>query len=136
MSRRPIGPGPPPGVRPPRPLDGVGRLARALLAQGPRQAAVAAATHLRGQRDVRFIPLLHVAGMGGTGAAANPVRDAAAHIGETLGVELTWPALLPAFVLLAALRVGRGVAARDARGRDATRIRRPTTRTPVLDSAN
>ena len=54
-----------------------------------------------------LIPLLYAAGLeGAPNGGANPIRDALARGAESLGVELTLPVLLGAFVLLAALRSG------------------------------
>lgn len=97
----------PPRDRGPRPLDGAAGLARALLAGQPRRAALVAALLLVSAVTETFsialiIPLLHVAGLGD--GTTSPVRDAVAGAAETLGVELTLPLLLAAFVLLAALR--------------------------------
>ena len=95
--------------RPPLPLAGAGRLACALLAHSPRRAALVAALLLVSAVTDTFsialiIPLLHLAGLDGGDGAASPVRDAVARAAEALGVELTWPLLLGAFVVLAALR--------------------------------
>ncbi|MCY4598788.1 MAG: ABC transporter ATP-binding protein, partial [Acidobacteria bacterium] len=115
MNARPDGAGPRPGGRAPagrargRPLDGAGGLARALLAQQPRRAAVAlvllfvsAATGAFG--IALILPLLYLAGLGGADGAASGGRDAVDRAAGALGVELTLPALLTAFVLLVALR--------------------------------
>ena len=109
MKSPPPGVGLPPGGRTRRPLDGVGRLARALLAHQPRRAALAVALLLVSAVSETFgialiIPLLHLTGLGGEGGAESPVRDAAARAAGALGVELALQTLLAAFVLLAALR--------------------------------
>lgn len=92
-----------------RPLDGAGRLARALLAEQPRGAALAVAllfvsavTETLGIGLI--IPLLYLVGLGEAEGAASGVRDAVERAAGALGVELTLPTVLIAFVLLAALR--------------------------------
>lgn len=77
-----------------------------------RRAALAAGLLLTAAVTETFglallIPLLYAAGLdGGADGAAGPVRVALARVAEALGVELTLPLLLGAFVLLAGLRSG------------------------------
>ena len=109
MNASQTGERPPPRGRTPRPLEGAGRLARALLAHRPRRSALAIALLLVSAVTETFgialiIPLLYLAGMGGAEGTASPVRAAAARLAEALGVGLSLPTLLAAFVLLAALR--------------------------------
>ena len=87
-------------------FDGAGRLACALLAHAPRRSLLAIALLLASALTETFgiallIPLLHVAGVGGGGS---PIHDAAERVAEALGIPLTLPVLLGAFVLLVAVR--------------------------------
>ena len=99
-------------VRGARAFDGAGGLARALCADAPGRSLLAAVFLLVGAVTETFgiallIPLLYAAGLeGAPNGGANPIRDALARGAESLGVELTLPVLLGAFVLLAALRSG------------------------------
>ena len=93
--------------RPPRSLEGATGLARALLADRPGRSAIVAALLLVSVVTDTFsialiIPLLYLAGL--DEGAASPVRDAVARAAGALGIELTLPLLLGAFVLLAVLR--------------------------------
>ena len=99
-------------VRGARAFEGAGGLARALCADAPGRSLLAAVFLLVGAVTETFgiallIPLLYAAGLeGAPNGGANPIRDALARGAESLGVELTLPVLLGAFVLLAALRSG------------------------------
>ena len=109
MNASGAGTGPTRPSRAPRSLDGAGRLARALLADQPRRSVLAAALLLASAVTETFgialiIPFLHLAGLDGADGAASPISDAVAGAAEALGVDLTWPVVLGAFVLLVALR--------------------------------
>lgn len=92
-------------------MDGVAGLARALLAGQPLRSGVVALLLLVSAVTETFsvaliIPLLHLAGLGHGGPS--PVRDAVDGAAEALGLGLTGPVLLGAFVLLVALRSATG----------------------------
>ena len=99
-------------VRGARALEGAGGLARALCADAPGRSLLAAVLLLVAAVTEAFgiallIPLLYAAGLeGAPDGGPSPIRDALARGAEALGVELTLPLLLGAFVLLAALRSG------------------------------
>ncbi len=88
---------------------GGGSLARALFLGAPRRSLVVAGLLLvSGVTDAfgiaLLIPFLSVAGLGAAEAGASPVRDFLAAGAAALGVTLTLPVLLCAFVLLVAVR--------------------------------
>ena len=92
-----------------RAFSGVGQLAHALLAHAPRRAMLVAALLLASVVTETFglallVPLLAVAGPGGTGDGASPIRQFLETGAAAFGVTLTLPVLLVAFVLLAAVR--------------------------------
>ena len=99
-------------VRGARAFEGAGGLARALCADAPGRSLLAVVLLLVAAVTETFgiallIPLLYAAGLAGApNGGESPVRDALARGAEALGVELTLPVLLGAFVLLAALRSG------------------------------
>ena len=99
-------------VRGARAFEGAGGLARALCADAPGRSLLAVVLLLVAAVTETFgiallIPLLYAAGLAGApNGGASPVRDALARGAEALGVDLTLPVLLGAFVLLAALRSG------------------------------
>ena len=77
-----------------RPLEGAGRLARALLADQPRRSGLAAVLLLASAATETFsialiIPFLHLAGLSGADGVASPVRDAVAGAAAALGVDPT-----------------------------------------------
>lgn len=84
-------------------------LARQLLAEAPRRSALATgllliATVTEALGVVTIVPLLHVAGIGGERPAPGPLGAAVGRAAETLGVELTLPLVLGAFLALGATR--------------------------------
>lgn len=93
-----------------RTFDGGAQLAGALLAHAPRRAALAVGLLLGAAVTETFgiallIPLLYAAGLdGGPDQAESPVRAALARAAETLGIELTLPLLLGAFLVLVGVR--------------------------------
>ena len=88
-------------------------LARKLVAEAPRRSAlvlllllVATATEALGL--VTIVPLLHVAGFGGELAAQGSLGAAVGRAADGLGVELTLPLVLGAFLVLGAARSAAG----------------------------
>ena len=90
-------------------FDGAGTLARALLAHTPRRSVLAVGLLLASAVTETFgiamlLPLLHVAGLGGAEGGTSAIRRALESGAAALGISLTLPVLLGAFVLLAAVR--------------------------------
>ena len=84
-------------------------LVRRLMAEAPRRSAlvlllllIATATEALGV--VTIVPLLHVAGFGGELAARGSLGAAVGRAADALGVELTLPLVLGAFLVLGVAR--------------------------------
>ena len=95
-----------------RAFEGAGRLAHALVGAAPRRSLLAVGLLFAAVVTETFgiallIPLLSAVGVGGApDSGAGSMGDAFRRGAEALGVELTLPVLLGAFVALAALRSG------------------------------
>ena len=86
-----------------------GRLARALIAYAPRKSVLALLLLLAAGVTEAFgllmiIPLLHVVGFAARPGGESPVAEAVARAADAAGVELTLPAMLAVFLILAAVR--------------------------------
>ena len=86
-----------------------GRLARALIAYAPRKSVLALLLLLVAGVTEAFgllmiIPLLHVVGFAARPGEESPVAAAVARAADAAGVELTLPAVLAVFLILAAVR--------------------------------
>ena len=80
-----------------------------MLAHAPRRAVLVAALLLASAvtEDIRLallVPLLAIAGPGGTGDGASPIRQFLETGAAAFGATLTLPVLLGTFVLLAAVQ--------------------------------
>ena len=109
--RRPEPPGPRPGrsSRSPAIFAEAGRLARALIVYAPRKSVLALLLLLAAGVTEAFgllmiIPLLHVVGFAARPGEESPVAEAVARAADAAGVELTLPAVLAVFLILAAVR--------------------------------
>ena len=86
-----------------------GRLARALIVYAPRKSVLALLLLLAAGVTEAFgllmiIPLLHVVGFAARPGEESPVAEAVARAADAAGVELTLPAVLAVFLILAAVR--------------------------------
>ena len=86
-----------------------GRLAHALIAYAPRKSVLALLLLLAAGVTEAFgllmiIPLLHVVGFAARPGEESPVAEAVARAADAAGVELTLPAMLAVFLILAAVR--------------------------------
>ena len=86
-----------------------GRLARALIAYAPRKSVLALLLLLVAGVTEAFgllmiIPLLHVVGFAARPGEESPVAAVVARAADAAGVELTLPAVLAVFLILAAVR--------------------------------
>ena len=86
-----------------------GGLARALIAYAPRKSVLALLLLLAAGVTEAFgllmiIPLLHVVGFAARPGEESPVAEAVARAADAAGVELTLPAVLAVFLILAAVR--------------------------------
>ena len=86
-----------------------GQLARALIAYAPRKIPLVLLLLLATAVTEAFgflmlIPLLHVIGLSTRPGAASPVAEAVARTADAAGIELTLPAVLAMFMLIAAVR--------------------------------
>ena len=109
--RRPEPSGPRPGrsSRSPALFAEAGGLARALIAYAPRKSVLALLLLLAAGVTEAFgllmiIPLLHVVGFAARPGEESPVAEAVARAADAAGVELTLPAVLAVFLILAAVR--------------------------------
>ena len=90
-------------------LRGAGQLARALTADRPRTAALAALLQLASNATEAFgflllIPLLHAAGVGAAEERQDRIAELLAGAADLVQAELALPAALAVFVALAAVR--------------------------------
>ena len=86
-----------------------GKLARALIVYAPRKSVLALLLLLAAGVTEAFgllmiIPLLHVVGFAARPGEESPVAEAVARAADAAGVELTLPAVLAVFLILAAVR--------------------------------
>ena len=86
-----------------------GRLAHALIAYAPRKSVLALLLLLAAGVTEAFgllmiIPLLHMVGFAARPGEESPVAAAVARTADAAGVELTLPAMLAVFLILAAVR--------------------------------
>ena len=109
--RRPEPSGPRPGrsSRSPAIFAEAGGLARALVTYAPRKSVLALLLLLAAGVTEAFgllmiIPLLHVVGFAARHGEESPVAEAVARAADAAGVELTLPAVLAVFLVLAAVR--------------------------------
>ena len=109
--RRPEPSGPRPGrsSRSPALFAEAGGLARALITYAPRKSVLALLLLLAAGVTEAFgllmiIPLLHVVGFAARPGEESPVAEAVARAADAAGVELTLPAVLAVFLILAAVR--------------------------------
>ena len=109
--RRPEPSGPRSGRPSPSPalFAEAGGLARALIAYAPRRSVLALLLLLAAGVTEAFgllmiIPLLHVVGFAARPGEESPVAEALARAADAAGVELTLPAVLAVFLILAAVR--------------------------------
>ena len=109
--RRPEPSAAPPGrsSRSPAIFAEAGRLARALIVYAPRKSVLALLLLLAAGVTEAFgllmiIPLLHVVGFAARPGEESPVAEAVARAADAAGVELTLPAVLAVFLILAAVR--------------------------------
>ncbi len=109
--RRPEPSGPRPGrsSRSPAIFAEAGGLARALVTYAPRKSVLALLLLLTAGVTEAFgllmiIPLLHVVGFAARHGEESPVAEAVARAADAAGVELTLPAVLAVFLVLAAVR--------------------------------
>ena len=101
------------GTRPPTtwPFGGSGQLARALFADAPRRCVLVLTLLLASAITETFglallIPLLSIADLGGGAGGASGIRQTLETGAGALGITLTLPVLLGAYVLLSAMRSG------------------------------
>ncbi len=109
--RRPEPPGPRSGrsSRSPALFAEAEGLARALITYAPRKSVLALLLLLAAGVTEAFgllmiIPLLHVVGFAARPGEESPVAEAVARAADAAGVELTLPAVLAVFLILAAVR--------------------------------
>ena len=109
--RRPEPSGPRPGwsSRSPALFAEAGGLARALITYAPRRSVLALLLLLAAGVTEAFgllmiVPLLHVVGFAARPGEESPVAEAVARAADAAGVELTLPAVLAVFLILAAVR--------------------------------
>ena len=94
-------------------FQGAGHLIRAVAAYAPGLSVLALALLLGAAVTEAFglamiVPLLYVSGLAGTAAEQHPVAESVARAAAYLGVELTLPAVLGIFLVLATVRTAAG----------------------------
>ena len=94
-------------------FEGAGHLIRAVAAHAPGLSLLALALLLGAAVTEAFglaliVPLLYVSGLAGASDEQHPVAESVARAAAYVGVELTLPAVLGVFLMLAAVRTAAG----------------------------